>query len=397
MGSRLPGFDYSLPYFYMVTIRRNDGYPALSRVCGDAASHYLEGNWITRLFVDIIMTFHETWYCIEPIRCFSIMPDHIHLLIKIRDIEKRVSLAVIVRMLMRAMEKGYFALAGASAGKTPTSAKGDATSVGTAATGAMGDAAREGATPTSAKGDATSVGTAATGARGDATIAGGATAGAKGDASLGRAQAGAGGMGGAVARSGGQHLFAFDWHDWIVKADGQLAAFTRYIRENPERSWRHKSHREYFQRVNEVSFLGRKWYGYGNTDILKSPILEPMRYSRKLAEGGKEWNAAVARARRIGPGGAGVGTFMSPCEKACGHALGLAGGRWVVLSPEGFGERWHPGRQYERFCAEGRMLFLSLWPAMAREPTKAELYDRCHLMGDIIVEGLIKSDCRPVE
>ena len=362
MSSRLPGFDYSLPFFYMVTIRRNDGYPALSRVCGDAESHYLEGNWITRLFVDIIMTFHETWYCIEPIRCFSIMPDHIHLLIKIRDIEKRVSLAVIVRMLMRALEKGYFALVGASAGRTPTGAKGTATSAG--------------GTPACSDGGATS--------------AGGRPIGVNGDVRQGGASASAGGRSGAVARSGGQHLFAFEWHDWIVKADGQLAAFTRYIRENPERSWRRQSHREFFQRVNEVSFLGRKWYGYGNTEILKSPVLEPMRYSRKLAEDGKEWNTAVARARRIGPGGAGVGTFMSPCEKACGHALGLAGGRWVVLSPEGFGERWHPGRQYERFCAEGRMLFLSLWPAMTREPTKAELYDRCHLMGDIIVEGLGK-------
>lgn len=34
------------------------------------------------------------------------------------------------------------------------------------------------------------------------------------------------------------------------------------------------------------------------------------------------------------------------------------------------------------------MLFISLWPAMAREPTKQELYDRCHEMGDIVVEGL---------
>jgi len=255
MGSRLPGFDYSLPYFYMVTIRRNDGYPALSRVCGAAASHDLVENWITRLFVDIIMTFHETWYCIEPIRCFSIMPDHIHLLIKIRDIEKRVSLEVIVRVLARALEKGYFALAGASAGRTPTGAKGAVT--------------------------------------------------------------GAGGRSGAVARSGGQHLFAFDWHEWIVKADGQLAAFTRYVRENPERSWWRKSHREYFQRVNEVSFLGRKWYGYGNIEILKSPILEPMRFS--------------------------------------------------------------------------------LWPAMAREPMKAELYDRCHLMGDIIVDGLGKPSAAAAE
>ena len=47
MCSRLPGFDYSMPYFYMVTIRRNDGYPEFSRVCGDAASHYLAVNRIT--------------------------------------------------------------------------------------------------------------------------------------------------------------------------------------------------------------------------------------------------------------------------------------------------------------------------------------------------------------
>ena len=109
MGSRLPGFDYSRPYFYMVTVRRLEGFPALSRVVGDEACHYLEPNAITRLFVDIIKTFHETWYCIEPITCFSIMPDHLHLLIKIRKVEKRVSLAVIVRMLTRALEKAYFA------------------------------------------------------------------------------------------------------------------------------------------------------------------------------------------------------------------------------------------------------------------------------------------------
>ena len=35
------------------------------------------------------------------------------------------------------------------------------------------------------------------------------------------------------------------------------------------------------------------------------------------------------------------------------------------------------------------MLFISLWPAMTREPTRAELYERCHQMGDIVVEGLM--------
>ncbi len=333
MGIRLRGFDYTRPYFYMVTVKRAGGFPEFARVVGDVACHYLEANATTRLFVDIIKTFHETWYCIEPITCFAIMPDHIHLLIKIRDVEKRVSLPVIVRMLTRALEKAYFAAGGAAAGDRPGGA----------------------------------------GLRSTLTGAGG----------------GVGGRRGAVDRSAGQHLFEFDWHDWIVLRDGQLAAFTRYIRENPARSWLRKSHREYFQRVNEISFLGRKWYGYGNAALLELPVLEPFRCSRKWAKQGPEWCEAVARASRLGPGGAGVSTFMSPCEKACGHALGLAGGRWVVLSPEGFGDRWHPSRGYEKFCAEGRMLFVSLWPAMAREPTKAELYDRCHEMGDIVVEGLM--------
>ncbi len=46
------------------------------------------------------------------------------------------------------------------------------------------------------------------------------------------------------------------------------------------------------------------------------------------------------------------------------------------------------GRQYEKYCAEGRMLFLSLYPVLDRLPTKSELYRRCHEMGDIVVAGL---------
>ncbi len=191
---RLSGFDYARPYFYMVTLKRNAGYPALSRISDDPAAHWLEPNEITFLFSDVIKTFHETWRCIKPIECFSIMPDHIHLLIKIRDVEKRVSLGVIVRML--------------------------------------------------------------------------------------------------------------------------------------------------------------------------------------------------ARASRIGPGGAGVSTFMSPLEKACGNAIARAGGAWVVLSPEGFSPRWHPPRQKEKFCAAGRMLFLSLYEERAKQPTNAELYARCHEMVDFVGEEL---------
>lgn len=309
MGRRLTGFDYSRPYFYMITIKCLKGIQALSEIVEPGRCQM---NAITRAFVNCIGHFHEGCAAIAPIECYSIMPDHIHLLIRIveqgecrsttrsdQGVTIPLRLEAIVEMLMQALEGRY----------------------------------RE-----------------VTGRR--------------------------------------EQVFDAKWHDWIIAKNGQLAAFTLYIRENPMRHWLRLNHAEYFQRVNEVEFLGRKWYGYGNTELLKLPVLEPMIYSRSIAEGDEEWKRAVAKAERIGPGGAGVGTFMSACEKACGNALGLAGGRWIVLSPEGFGERWHPGRQYERFCADGRMLFLSLWPAMAREPTKAELHTRCHLMGDIAVAGL---------
>ena len=319
MGVRLSGFDYTRPYYYMVTLRRLDGLAAFSAI--DATG--VVENAITRAFHAIIKNFHLQWYVVEPIWCYVIMPDHIHLLIKLAAGEKRLALGTIVHQLMRALARAYAA----------QTEQGGAKQVATAEPGGAKDAC------------------------------------------------------GASGRSVAP-IFSRDWHDWIVKRDGQLDAFVTYIRENPARSWLRKSHREYFQRVNEIDFLGRKWYGYGNAALLDLPVLEPFRCSRKWVEGGPEWCEAVARASRLGPGGAGVSTFMSPCEKACGHALGLAGGRWIVLSPEGFGERWHPGRQYERFCAEGRMLFISLWPEMAREPTKAELYQRCHEMGDIVMEKL---------
>ena len=319
MGARLATFDYSMPYFYMVTIKRHAGLEAFSEIVEPGECRL---NAITRSFVVVIRGFHEIWRCIEPITCFSIMPDHIHLLIMIRNVDKRVTVPKIVWQLKRHLERAYWEAIG--------------------------------------------------GATASGTLSG----------------RGAGGMSVAESRAGGLHVFERDWHDWIVKVNGQLKAFTRYIRENPMRHWVRRSHSAYFQRVGEIEFLGRKWYGYGNAAILDLPVVEPFRCSRKWQEGGAEWSAAVARAERIGPGGAGIGTFMSLCEKACGNAIANAGGRLVVLSPEGFGARWHPRRNHERFCAEGRMLFLSLYPEMARQPTREELYRRCHEMGDIVVEGL---------
>ena len=60
----------------------------------------------------------------------------------------------------------------------------------------------------------------------------------------------------------------------------------------------------------------------------------------------------------------------------------------VVLSPDGFGPRWHPSEKREHFCAKGRMLFLSLYPPLKRQLTNTELHERCHEMGEIVERAL---------
>ena len=292
---QLPGFDYKRPFFYMVTIKKRNGLPVFSEL----HEGKIRKTAITQAFLNVILRFHRTWYCIEAIRFFVIMPDHLHLIIKIRDIEKRVSLRVLVRQLIKTLQTHFWEVAPAQFRETP--------------------------------------------------------------------------------------VFEFEWHDWIVMKPGQLAAFRRYIEENPMRTWTRHQNRAFFTQLRDITFLQRTWHAYGNPALLELPVLEPFQCSRSWLPTGGEWQQAQARATRIGPGGAGVGTFMSPCEKACGNAIFRTGGAFIVLHPEGFAPRWHPTRNKEKLCAEGRMLFLSLYAPSTAKLDRATLYRRCHEMGDIIM------------
>jgi len=220
MGKRLTGFDYSRPLFYMVTIKCHAGRQALSEI---VAPGRCQMNAITRAMVNCIRNFHLGCKAIAPIECFSIMPDHIHLLIRIvEQIEAKLL-----------------------SGGNPR------------------------------------------------PFANGATAAASGDLKSFtpfiplRLEAIVGmlmqALEGRYAEVTGLHeeVFEASWHDWILMAEGQLAAFTRYIRENPRRAWLRQENRRYFSQVRRVSFAGREWFAYGNMALLELPVIEPFRCSRK--------------------------------------------------------------------------------------------------------------------
>lgn len=303
MGKRLNGFDYSSPYFYMVTLRRTDGYADFSTITGDPSTHFIHASPLTHRLSKAIRTFHTQWKCLHPIECFSIMPDHIHLILKILPTEKRATLPLLVWQLMRSLERVYLEDATL---QTPPN------------------------TPTPS------------------------------------------------------HLFLPDWHDWIITKREHLTVFTHYIRENPMRRWQRLTHAQNFQRIQNVTYRDHQWFAYGNPTLLNHPIIEGFQCSRKWKPTDTTWQEAIEKASRLGPGCVGISTFMSPCEKACGNEIFKAGGSLIILHPEGFHDRWHPTRSKETLCAQGRLLFLSLYPASTHKLTAAELYQRCHTMGDIV-------------
>ena len=332
---RLPGFDYKRPFFYMVTVKRRDG-AAVEPFSAIAADGRIVASAITEAFLRVIEAFHETWYCIEPIRYFVIMPDHLHLIIKVREIEKRVSLAVVVRQLIKALDRAYWAVAGAER-LLQNPAGGDAERV-----------------PQSPAG---------------------------------------GGQGVVLHDSLRESIFAFDWHDWIVKKSGQLAAFRKYIAENGPRAARRRAARQFFTRAREIAFQGRRYWAYGNEALLELPVIVAIKGHRRPLAGlvapeahpqaqlrGSE--ALCAAASRIGPGGAGLSTFLSPLEKEAGNEIIKAGGALIILSMEGFAPRWHPSEKQERLCAAGRMLYLSPYEPRAAKLTREEMHVRAHELVD---------------
>lgn len=299
---RLPAFDYTSPFFYMVTLKKRPRVRAFSEIATtrdpprnrQGRRVFLFANDLTRAFAAQIRTLHRDVPGIAPVTCFIVMPDHIHLLIRILAGSVRPSLVRVVSHLLHVL----------------ASVHGDA------------------------------------------------------------------------------DAFLPDWHDWIVKRAGQLARFTRYIRRNPEMAWVRKTHPELFRRVRDVKLLGRNWSAYGNLELLDLPVLAAVRGHRATPPGSRAWSASVASCSRLGPGGAGIGTFMSPLEKACANAVVTAGGSLILLHPQGFRDRWHPPERLVSLTAEGRILFLSPYEAVPGRLSAAELGRRCHEMGDWVCGGL---------
>ncbi len=106
---RLPGFDYKRPFFYMVTLKRAQAADAARcKTSGQQQCQVLPGgastppihpfsaiskdgkvvvNAVTEAFEAEIREWSHFWRSVESVWPYVIMPDHLHLLIKLAAVE----------------------------------------------------------------------------------------------------------------------------------------------------------------------------------------------------------------------------------------------------------------------------------------------------------------------
>ena len=82
-------------------------------------------------------------------------------------------------------------------------------------------------------------------------------------------------------------IFEADFHDWIVKKEGQLAAVRTYIRENGPRAARRRANRQFFTRARQIDFRGGRYWAYGNEALLELPAIVAIKGHRRPM-GGRE-------------------------------------------------------------------------------------------------------------
>ena len=122
---RLKGFDYSKPYFYMVTLKRVKGLRPFCEITKEKEPpsdtkgrvRYLVANEITEEFAQVIREFHTKWWGLWPIDCFIVMPDHLHLLIHIKDTGDQLALVTVSTVTVHSTVSA--ALSGSAAGFSP--------------------------------------------------------------------------------------------------------------------------------------------------------------------------------------------------------------------------------------------------------------------------------------
>jgi len=153
------------------------------------------------------------------------------------------------------------------------------------------------------------------------------------------------------------------YNDRCVWRHDALAAFTRYLMDNPRRFCLKKANPHLFHTVANLRHpalpSGQSWSGYGNRFLLDRPEKRAIRVSRKASPA----EIAALRDEVLSEAAQGVvivSPFISHGEKEIAKAiLTSPAGDVILMKHDGFPPLFKPQGRYFDLCVQGRLLILS--------------------------------------
>ena len=163
-------------------------------------------------------------------------------------------------------------------------------------------------------------------------------------------------------------LFQKGYHDRIINRPGMLENIKCYMAENPLRARIRQECPKLMERQLHLWIAGREYAAFGNLFLLKYPLKEQVFFHRKDAATGlpTETTEAYQQERHrllkiaeegtvlVTPGiSKGESLIVNDALEAC-HPL-------ILLQKEPIGEYWKPSQRRFYACATGRLLILAPW------------------------------------
>ena len=333
--------DYHQKGLYMITMVIGGRQRLFGRIVGrangrpgtDEAPHVQLSELGRRVFEEEVPKIHRFYPQVEVWRV-AMMPDHIHLLLCVREtLREGKHLGMVVRGFKTGCSRAWWALQDERGlgGETPSTAA----------------AKNAGAVPAAAS------------------------------AVVPKASP----LGNAPLRP---VLFEKGYHDRIINRPGMLENIKRYMAENPLRARIREECPRLMERQLHLWIGGREYAAFGNLFLLKYPIKEQVFFHRKDPETGQAtelteaYQAEHRRLLRVAEEGA---VLVTPGISR-GESLVVSDALdarlpLILLQKEPIGEYWKPPQRRFYACAAGHLLILAPWAVDGSTD-----YSRFHRLND---------------
>ena len=178
-------------------------------------------------------------------------------------------------------------------------------------------------------------------------------------------------------------LFEPNYNDHILMRNGQLENWKRYLRDNPRRSMMRREYPDLFQRALCISIGGIRYSAFGNMLLLRQPEKHQVFFHRRTdgipTEQTDFWTTECNRLVSSAMSGDVLVTpGISECEKRIKNMALKQRLRLIHLQSDPIGRYWKPERSRFEACAAGSLLILAPWPEDM--PSFTSNYDRFHYL-----------------